>query len=50
MIDLQLYMKQSALAVATVKYNYDKPAAPQVKTAAKEDMDRVFADLSKKGK
>ncbi len=49
-IDLQLYMKQSALAVATVKYNYEKPAAPQVKAAAKEDVDRILAELSKAAK
>lgn len=49
-IDLQLYMKQPALAVATVKYAYEKPAAPQVKAATKDEQDSIAADLSKKGK
>ncbi len=49
-VDLQLYMKQPALAVATPKFAYEKPPAPQVKPAAKEEQDRIFADLGKKAK
>jgi hypothetical protein len=49
-IDLQFYMKQSALPVASPKYAADKPAPPQVRPLSKEDQDRVVAELGKKGK
>ena len=48
--DLELYMKQSSFAVATVKFAYEKPAPPTAKAATKEEVDRIFADLSNKGK
>lgn len=49
-IDLQLYMKQSALPVVNAKYAAEKPAAPAVKALAKEDQDSIVAELSRKGK
>jgi hypothetical protein len=48
--DVRLYAKQPGLAVATVKFAGEKPAVPQVKAATKEEEDRIFADLSRKGK
>ena len=48
--DLELYMKQSALAVVNAKFVYDKPAPPAVSSLSKADEDRVIGDLSKKGK
>lgn len=49
-VDLQLYMKQSSLAVVTRNFPYEKPAPPQVKPVTKEEQDGVFAEIGRKGK
>jgi hypothetical protein len=48
--DLRLYVKQSSLAVANVKFSGEKPASPQVKAATKEDQDRILLELAGKSK
>lgn len=48
--DLKLYAKQPALATITMNFKSDKPAAAQVKTATKDETDKVFDDLSRKPK
>jgi hypothetical protein len=48
--DLKIYAKLPSLSSANLPYKFDKPAAPQVRPATKEDQDRVLADLSRKGK
>jgi hypothetical protein len=46
--DLKLYAKQPSLSSANLPFKYEKPPAPQIRPASKEDQDRVFADLNRK--
>jgi hypothetical protein len=47
--DLDLYMRQSGLAVTTKSFKYEN-SVPQVEAATKEEQDRIVADLGRKGK
>jgi hypothetical protein len=49
-VDLKLYAKQPSLSSANLPFKYEKPAAPQIQPAAKEEQDRILADLSRKTK
>ena len=49
-VDLKLYAKQPSLSSANLPFKYEKPAAPQIRPAAKDEQDRIFADLSRKTK
>jgi hypothetical protein len=46
--DLILYSKQTGIMVVTAPFKFEKPPAPEIRPAAKEEQDRVFADLSKR--
>jgi hypothetical protein len=48
--DLKLYAKLPGLSSANLPFKYEKPAAPQIRPATKEDQDRIFADLTRKTK
>jgi hypothetical protein len=45
--DLATYAKQTGIMVVTAPYKPEKFTAPEIRPAAKEEQDRIFADLAK---
>jgi hypothetical protein len=48
--DVKLYAKRPSLSSANLPFKYEKPPAPQIRPATKEDQDRIFEDLGRKSK
>lgn len=46
--DLNIYAKQTGVIVVTMPFKAEKPASPDVKPVAKEELDRILGDLGKR--
>jgi hypothetical protein len=46
--DLVFYANRTGIMVVTAPFKYERPPAPEVKTATKEEAERILADLTKR--